>query len=682
MHGRCRKMYRKKWSLSSIDKEQAALLAESFSIDPFIALMLVSRGITQPMDIDEFFSNDVVLSNPFEIRDMDKAVERIRPAIESKEKIAVFGDYDADGVTATALLYSYLKSCGADAVYYIPDRMTEGYGTSVEAIAELKKQGVTLIITVDNGIAAIEETEYAKTLGIDMVITDHHKAGDVLPDAVAVVDPHREDDMSHFKEWAGVGVAFKLVCAIEGVDGEGLIDEYSDLIAIGTLADVVSLTDENRVLVKAGLDRINRSPRLGIEKIKQVASASKSLSSTQVAFTVAPRINAAGRMGSAYRALELLICEDENRAQMLAEEIDAANKTRQSVEAKITAQAIETIEKNGYKYDRILVVSGEGWHSGVIGIVAARLVEKYGKPAIVIAVDDDGAKGSARSLGGFSMYDALCHCADMLTHFGGHTLAAGMGIEKDRIDEFRKAINDYAAGMEMPFPTLTLDCKLNPAYISVELANNLSAMEPYGNGNEQPVFGLYGMTVSSVRPIGDGKHIRIILSKGESSISVVKFGTPASEFPFVAGDKVDIAAKLERNEYKGELRASIQMRDIRFSGIDEDGRINSIRLYEKFNRGQALSNEEISVLRPDREFLGKVFVFIKNNSSYFLESETLAVRMGIDMNCFAKLLVALDVLEELGTVSKTEAGNYFVPEQVEKTDLSNSVILKKLEGRQ
>ncbi len=674
-------MFRKKWSLSALEKEQAALLAENMSLDPFIALMLVSRGITAPLDIDEFFSSDVILSSPFGIRDMDKAVDRIRPAIESKEKIAVFGDYDADGVTATALLYSYLKSCGADAVYYIPDRMTEGYGTSIEAIDELNKQGVKLIITVDNGIAAVEETEYAKKLGIDMVITDHHKAGSVLPDAVAVVDPHREDDPSPFKEWAGVGVAFKLVSAIEGVDGESLLEEYSDLIAIGTLADVVSLTNENRALVKAGLEKINSAPRLGIEMIKQISSASKSLSSTGVVFTVAPRINAAGRMGSAYRALELLLCEDGQRARSLAEEIDSANKTRQSVEADITRQAINSIEENGYKYDRVLVVSGKGWHSGVIGIVAARLVEKYGKPAVVIAVDEDGAKGSARSLGDFSMYDALLSCEKMLTHFGGHTLAAGLGIEKENIGLFRKAINSYASNKPMPFPTLKLDCKLNPSYITVELANNLSSMEPYGNGNDQPLFGLYGMTVASVHPVGDGKHLRMTLTKGDAGVSVVKFGTSVDAFPFVAGDKVDIAVKLERNEYRGEIRASVQMRDIRFSGVDEDKRVESVRLYESYYRRQELEREKLELLLPDREFLGKVFTYIKNNPARFLDSETLCVRMGLPMDYYAKLLIALDVLEELKTVQKSENGNYFIPETIEKTDLSRSKILNDIEGR-
>jgi single-stranded-DNA-specific exonuclease len=385
-----------------------------------------------------------------------------------------------------------------------------------------------------------------------------------------------------------------------------------------------------------------------------------------VAFTVAPRINAAGRMGSAYRALELLLCDDGDRARVLAEEIDKANRDRQSVEANITSQAISVIEEKGYKYDKVIVVSGEGWHSGVIGIVAARLVEKYGKPAIVIAVDEDSAKGSARSLGDFSMYDALCNCAGLLTHFGGHVLAAGLGIEKENIDAFRKAINDYASGMEMPFPTLKLDCKLNPSYISVELANNLSAMEPFGNGNEQPLFGLYGMTVTSVRPIGDGKHLRMTLSKGDSSVSVVKFGTPVEEFPYTAGDRVDVAVKIERNEYRGEIRTSVQLRGIRFSGVDEEKRIASIRLYENYYQGTALEKDLLLSLKPDREFLGNVFSFIKNNSSVPLESETLAVRMGVGMGSFAKLLIALDVLTELKTISKTEEGNYVIPEKNRK----------------
>ena len=674
-------MYRKSWDVSPVDKEKAALLAENFSLDPFISLMLVSRGITDPLEIDEFFSDEINLSDPFEIKDMDKAVYRVRDAIEGREKIAVFGDYDADGVTATALLYSYLLSCSADATYYIPDRMTEGYGTSCEAIDALHEQGVKLIITVDNGIAAVEETEYAKKLGIDMVITDHHVAGDILPDAVAVVDPHRPDCPSEFKEWAGVGVAFKLICAIEGTDGENLLYKYSDLLAIGTLADVVSLTDENRVLVKAGLERINNSPRLGIEMIKQVSGASKTMSSTGVAFTVAPRINAAGRMGSAYRALELLLCEDEAQARELAEEIDRANKLRQSVEAEITAQAIEQIENNGYSVDRVIVVSGEGWHSGVIGIVAARLVEKYGRPAVVIAEEGDGARGSARSLGDFSLYDALCSCREILTHFGGHTLAAGLGIDRGNIDRFRKQINEYAKGMDMPFPSLQLDCKLNPAYIGVELANNLSAMEPFGSGNSQPVFGLFGMTLNSVRPIGDGKHLRMTLSKSSNSISVVKFGSSADSFPFIAGDKVDLAVKIERNEYRGEVRASVQARDIRFSDTDEISRVENIRLYESFKRGEELTEEQLLSLTPDRAFLGRVFMFIKNNSSLALNEESLLFRLSLPMSEFARLLVALDVLQELKTVVKNAQGNYILPETVEKTDLSSSKILKTLEGR-
>jgi len=674
-------MFRKQWSLSALDKDRAALLAEELSLDPFIALLLVSRGVTSPLDVDEFFSDETVLGDPFELKDMDKAVERVKTAIEKKEKIAVFGDYDADGVTATALLYSYLKSCSADVIYYIPDRMTEGYGTSCHAIDLLNEKGVKLIVTVDNGIAAIEETEYAKKLGIDMVITDHHKAGDTLPDAVAVVDPHRTDDISPFKEWAGVGVAFKLVSAVEGTFGEDLLDEYGDLVAIGTLADVVSLTQENRALVKRGLERINSCPRLGIEKIKEIASLSKSLSSTGVAFTVAPRINAAGRMGSAYLALEMLLCEDGERAQSLAREIDALNKQRQKVEADITAQAISVIEENGYAFDRVIVVSGEGWHSGVIGIVAARLVEKYGRPAVVIARDGENAKGSARSLGDFSLYDAFDSCKSILTHFGGHTLAAGLGIRTERIDEFRKAVNEYALKFEMPFPSLQLDCKLNPAYVSVELANNLSLLEPFGNGNDQPVFGLYSMEVSSVRPIGDGKHLRITLSKGAEQINAVRFGMSAEKCPFTVGDKVDAAVKIERNEFRGEVRPSIQIRDLRFSGIDEQERIKSIRLYEKYRSGQSLSEEEIDNLIPDRDFLGRVFTFIKNNPTLNLDSESICVRTGMNMSEYARLLTSLDILEELKTVLKDENDLYYLPDSVEKTALSASRIYNDLEGR-
>lgn len=675
------RLFRKKWNVSLIDKEQAALLAENYSLDPFVSLLLVSRGITDSLEIDEFFSNEVMLCDPFELKDMDKAVVRIREAVEKYEKIAVFGDYDADGVTATALMYSYLSEIGADVVYAVPDRHTEGYGTSREAVDRFASDGVKLIITVDNGIGSADDAEYAKTLGIDMVITDHHTVGEKIPDAVAVINPHRSDCMSHFKEWAGVGVAFKLISALDG-DGEKILARYADIIAIGTLADVVSLTGENRVIVKQGLEKINSAPCVGIEAIKQAANTqTKTLSAMSVAFTVAPRINAAGRMGSAMRAIKLILSDNEDEARLTASEINSANAERQSVEADITAQAIEKIEKNGYKYQKVIVVDGENWHSGVIGIVAARLVDRYGKPAVVITRMGENAHGSARSLDGFSLYDAFSYCEDTLTSFGGHTLAAGMGTSCEKIDAFRQKINRYADTIEMPFPFLTLDCKLNPSYITTDLANLLSVLEPFGCGNNQPVFGLFGMKLDSVKPIGDGRHIRLSLSKNGNSVSAVKFGVTAAQFPFKAGDRVDAAVKIEKNEFHGEERVSVQVRDMRFSDSDEEKRVSAIRLYERFMRSEELNDDEISGISPDRDFLAQVYRFIKNNDGWRFDSEVLAYRMGLDANLFAKLLVSLDVMSELKIINENDDGTYSLPEVSSKVELSSSLILQRLERR-
>lgn len=672
-------MNRRQWKISACDKEQAALLAEKHSIDPFISLLLVSRGITEPYCVDEFFSTDVVLGDPFEIVDMAKATDRIDEALKKNEKIAVYGDYDADGVTATALVYSYLRDIGANVTCFIPDRMTDGYGMSKDAVDNLKQQNVSVIITVDNGIGAVEETEYAKKNGIDMVITDHHKAGETLPDAVAVVDPQREDCHCLFKEWAGVGVAFKLLCALEGGDGEGVLTKYGDIIAIGTLADVVSLTDENRVIVKSGLMKINTNPSVGIAAIKSVAlSAQKSLSAMGVAFTVAPRINAAGRMGSAERALELLLCDDEDEAKKIALEIDELNKQRQGVEAEITAQAIEAIEKNNYKYDNVIVVSGKDWHSGVIGIVAARLVERYGRPAVVISVNDNEARGSGRSMGDFSLFDAFSACSDVLTHFGGHTLAAGMGVNENDIDLFRTKINEYAEKVNMPFPELSLDCKLNPAYVTVELASLLSAMEPFGCGNAQPLFGLYNMQITLIKPIGDGKHIRLALKKNDTVINAVKFGVSVDRFPFVIGDTVDVAVKIEKNEFRGEEKASVQVRDIRFSQTDEGKRVACVRLFERFMRDESLLEDEKTLLTPNREFIGSVYRFIKKNGGWAFDEETLLKRMNLEMNLLSRLMLSLEVMAELHILEKAENDTYKIPESVSKTELSSSLFLQKL----
>lgn len=666
-------MSRKKWVVAPYDKNKAAALSESSGLDPFAALLLVSRGIEEP----EAFFEELPLSDPFLLMDMDKAVARIGKALENFERIAVFGDYDADGVTAAALVYSYLESRGANAVCYIPDRIDEGYGMNRAAIQKLHDDGVKLIVTVDNGISAPEEAAFAHSLGIDMVITDHHKAGEALPEAEAVIDPQRADCPSAFKERAGVGVAFQLISALEG-DGEMLLENYADLIAIGTLADVVPLTDENRTYVKKGLEIINQSPRIGVQALKEAAGAAdKALSATGVAFTLAPRINAAGRMGSAMTALKLLLSEDEEEAALLAEQIDAANKKRQQIEAEITAAAVEQLASAPENLNApILVAAGEGWHPGVIGIVAARLTERYGKPSVVISLNGEDGKGSCRSIEGFSIYDALHASSDMLTHFGGHTLAAGLGIQKENIARFREAINDYARTVDMPYPELRLDCKLNPSYIDMTLVDALSMLEPFGAGNPQPLFGLFGMQLIGIKPVGDGKHLRLTLKKGNAEITAMQFGMTAYEFPFAVGDTVDAAVRIERNEFRGAVRPSVQIRDIRFSGGDEENLLKSERLYEKYKSGAALSQKEAAFLLPNRAFLLSVYGFLQKNEGWHYDEEVFCVRSGCKAARLCTVKVAIDVLCELGLL--TREGERLCLVNGKKADLHTSEILAAL----
>lgn len=676
-------MSRKKWITAHIDKDLAAQVAESHSLDPFTALILVSRGITEYEDVEEFFDTDFCFCDPYLITDMEKAVERIEKAIENFEKICVFGDYDCDGVTSTALMYSYLISRGADVTYYIPDRITEGYGMNCTAIKKLSEQGVKLIVTVDNGISAIEEIEYAKSLGIETVVTDHHKAGDVIPDAVAVVDPHRLDCNLHFKEWAGVGVAFKVVCALEKGDYSSVLAEYADIIAVGTVADVVDLMDENRAIVKYGVAKINSNPCNGINALRQIAGVSeRPLSAVGVTYSLAPRINAAGRIQSAVTALKLLLCDDLAVALDIAEQVDNCNRQRHTLENEIMEAAVRHIEANeALKHSRVIVVCGEGWHHGVIGIVAARITEKYGKPSIVITFEGDEGTGSARSIDGFSVYDAIKYCEADLTHFGGHTMAAGLGIKRENVDNFFNKINEYAKEQKAAVPTLTLDCKLNPAYINAALVESLESLEPFGAGNAQPLFGIFGVRLVNIKPVGEGKHLRLGFTKGNTQFTAVKFSTTLNEFPYREGDTVDLAVRIEKNEFRGEVKATVQIRDIRFAGVDEGNLFKSQALYEKFKRGEVLNSHEARFLAPSREFLLGVFNLIKSYKIWTFDIEALLVRAKCPYERYCTMLVSLDILCELGLI-KREGEHIIFDGDGKKADLSQSEILKKLTDMQ
>ncbi len=676
-------MRRKRWVVARGDKDFAAQIAQELCVDPFAALLVTSRGFDKIEDIDAFFDSDAPLSlDPMSIKDMDIAAERINRAIDDFELICVFGDYDADGVTATALLYSYLEARGANVIRYIPDRIAEGYGLNIGAIEELADRGVKLIITVDNGVSAIEEAKRAKELGISLIVTDHHKVGEILPDAEAVVDPHREDCPSTFKEMSGVGVAFKLVCALEGGADDMLIEEYGDLVALGTIGDVVTLTGENRIMVRRGLRLINEDPRPGIAALMDAAGVGdKAFSASSAAFTVCPRINAAGRMGSAHKALDLLLCDDEETAAMIADEINSMNSLRQKTEMEIFASAAAML--NSYPEmlnDKIIVVDGEDWHQGVIGIVAARITEKYGRPCVVISRDGESAKGSCRSVEGFSIYDAIEAVSDCLEHFGGHTLAAGIGIRSSRIAEFRKRINAYATDIEMPFALQKVDCRLLPSSINLDLLSSLSMLEPFGAGNHQPCFGLFGVKIDDVAGVSDGKHVRMTVSKNGSRTGVVYFGMPEKRFPFEKGDTVDLAVNLDRNVYNGEARVSVIVRGIRPSLTDEEKVLSSISLYEKFARGEKLSPAQASSILPDRELEVSVFKSIKARPLKDNYCEMLCVRLGDDGSKLAAITAVVEIMLEMGILAVDDDNRVHVPLNPPKVNLEDSKIMQKIKS--
>ncbi len=673
-------MKRKKWIVSKSDKDFAAQIAQDLNVDPFAALLVTSRGFDNIDEINDFLDYDAPLSlSPLSIADMSKAAERINRAIDNFELICVFGDYDADGVTATTLLYSYLGTREANVIYYIPDRLSEGYGLNVGAIEELADRGVKLIVTVDNGVSAIEEAKRAKELGIDLVVTDHHKVGDILPDAYAVVDPHRPDCPSTFKEMSGVGVAFKLVCALEGDDGDILIEEYGDLVALGTIGDVVTLTGENRVMVRRGLRLLNESPRPGISALLSLAGIyDKNFTASTAAFMVCPRINAAGRMGSANRAMELLMCDDEELAEMRAEDIQQMNSLRQTIESEVYRAAEDMIFDSDIIGDRIIVVDGEGWHQGVIGIVAARITERFGRPSIVISRDGQNAKGSCRSIEGFSIYDAIEYASGSLDHYGGHTLAAGIGLKSSDIDAFRKKINEYAEDKEMPFAVQRIDCKLLPSSISLDMLDSMSYLEPFGAGNPQPCFGLFGVRIEDVASVSEGKHMRMIVSKNGARTGVVFFGMPEILFPFEKGDFVDLAVNLDKNVYNGDTRVSVIVRGIRYSNINEEKVLGSMRLFDKFSGRERLTAEEAERLLPDRQLQVEVYKSIKQKPLKDKYYEAICSRLDDDGENLAKIIAIIEMMLEMGILDTDSVGTVYVPDNPPKVNLEDSAIMKKI----
>ena len=679
-------MILRKWEVRPLDKERAAAFAQTYGVPFFLAMLMNIRGLDDAAHLREFLGEGEPLSDPFLLKDMDKAAARITRAVDNMEKIAVYGDYDADGVTSTAMLYSYLETRGADVIFYIPQREGEGYGMNMGAVEYLKEQGVSLIVTVDNGISSVQEVARANELGIDVVVTDHHRPQAILPDAVAVVDAYRPDDTSPYKHFSGVGIAFKLLMALEDGAGdvEDLLEAYSDLAAIGTIGDIVPLTGENRTLIRAGLERLSQSDRPGVQALLENAGiAGKALTSTNVAFTLVPRINATGRMGAPERAVRLLISGYEEEAEVLSEEICADNEERRRVEAEIAEAAFADIEAKGYMKDRVVVVGGGNGHHGVIGIVASRVTERCGKPCMIISRGETEAKGSGRSIEGFSLFEAICACGDLLIKFGGHPMAAGITLKPENIEAFRKRINRYAAEHfpQMPTQTVTLDCKLNPAALSVSMAQSLTQLEPFGNGNPQPVFGLFNMELSNVTPVGGGGHLRLTLEKNGSVITAMRFNTKPEELPYHIGDKIDLAVQLEAREFRGQPSLTVIVRDMKFAAFNTEKNIASLASFEKWQRGEVLSAEDKNRLYPDRACLAAIYRALRTVNGKETDQVRFVSQFGKDMT-LGLFKTALLVFEERGLVHSEIADDTFTATLIEtsgKTDITRSPVLLALQ---
>lgn len=670
-------MGRKKWTIKKYDKDLAAELSESCSLDALTALLLVTRGISTAQEAQEFLSDGAELCDPFLLHDMDRAVERITRAVDSAERIVIYGDYDADGVTASTVLYSYLTMIGADVSVYIPERESEGFGLHCDAIDTIAERGATLIVTVDNGIAAVDEVRYAGQLGVDVVITDHHLPGAELPAACAVVDPMRPDNRCPYRGWCGVGVAFKLICALEGADGELLLDEYADIITIGTIADVMELRGENRRIVRRGLELINSDARRpGVQALLECAGmGGKEIGSTDIAFGIAPRINAAGRMGSAQKAFELLVSEDLERARELALSINQDNTARSEIQRKIILQARGQLAGRA-AFDRVLVVAAPEWHQGIIGIVAAKLAEEYGRPCFAISIDGENAKGSARSGGVLSVYDALQACSPLLDQFGGHEGAGGFSLKADKIELFRRKLNEYAATCFARDPMMEIDCCLRPAFLHLSLLDAVAVLEPFGSGNPQPVFGMLKVRLERITALGKNRnHQRITFSRDGAVFTAMYFHQEADSFPYKPGDLADLAFTVDKSTYNGTERLEIHIKDMRHCDEDHEDMRRGIALYEKYKRGELLTDTDVAGIAASRETAVLIFGLLRQEGEWRCGAPELAYRIcsarkyqGINAG---QVLMALEAMIESG-VAEESGARICLTGKKEKSDLFQS----------
>lgn len=692
-----------RWMIPSHDPETVKSLSNTLRIKPLCAKLLINRGYTDIEAARAFIEkSDTFLYDPYLLRDMRKATARIRAAIANEEKITIYGDYDVDGVTSVSILYMYLKDRGVDVDYYIPTRESEGYGLNIGAFHTIKNTGTTLVITVDTGITAIDEIAYAKTIGLDIVVTDHHQCRPELPVCEAVVNPRRPDCEYPFKELSGVGVVFKLLCALE-MDilnfGEyniftvkDMCKRYIDLVTIGTIADVMPLYDENRIMVYMGLHLLSNTSNIGVRALLRSVGIddSKKVTASTIGYTLAPRINAAGRIGDAARAVQLFLANSPHSASVIADELCITNKERQQTENLIFEEALKQIDnERDLENESVIVLASDHWHQGVIGIVASKITELFGKPSILISFDaespseGDPGKGSARSVKGLNIVEALASCSHLLIKYGGHELAAGLSVERGNLEAFRKALNEYAAPI-LSSPDCVVktqaEAEITEKDVTMETVEDIAKLEPYGAKNPEPIFVLKNVCIEEIAPLSMGKHTRLYLKKEHTGISAVCFGHNLLDEGFCHGNYADVLCSINVNEFRGNKTVQLIIRDIDHS----EQTLSEIESHENdlvklMNGDLFFENRTV----PRRQDFASVYKFLRDDGFRKEKQITLMKLKSVfsDMS-WLKILIILETFAQCDLIAytKVSVGTYRIRqlETKEKKDLYAAPLMRML----
>lgn len=557
----------RKWQVNEIDNNEIERIEKSFNISKLVASIIAGKGLKTDEEIEVFLHpRRTDFHNPFLMPDMEKAANRIVEAIKNNEKVAIYGDYDVDGITSSTVLHRFLKDRGLNTNIYIPNRLCEGYGLNAEEIKKIAEEGHTLMITVDCGITGKAEVELAKSLGIDTIVTDHHEPPEELPEAIAVVDCKRKDNKYPFRELAGVGVTFKLTQAISKIlnlkEEENL--KYLDIVCIGTISDIVPLVDENRTISKLGLMLLNQTKNVGL-KVLLESLGYKKIDSTAVSFGIAPRVNACGRMGHERVALELFLTDDVKRARELAKELNDFNTKRQEIEKRIFEEALEQIKNGQEEKNPCIILRKENWHHGVIGIVSSKITEMYFKPSILMAIEGEDCKGSGRSIPGFDIHEALEKCNKTIKQFGGHSMAIGITVESANFEAFKSSVLNYAKEkhIEDIVPVLNIDEKLQLKDITMKDVRDLALLEPFGEANKPPLFQINNVKIETIRTLSEGKHLKMDIKDDNTKFGTIGFNLGSLANEYKIGDKIDIAGYLEINSFGGRDSIQINIKDIK-----------------------------------------------------------------------------------------------------------------------